>query len=218
MSAVHAISRTAQNPSRIAGILLVSSFLVLLIALVILIVSGALPAFSAGLQGSLVEMAPYADTFGLLNLFWTAGWVFQLMGFGMLTWLLMRAGDAPLTIPAFIAILIAAILGILHGTFHMSVETWASLEAARTGHVPEAYEALRLWIGSAFRIAYVLHLLGTVGFGLSFLHAGILRKWVGQLAIGWGTLWAVVYLIGAGVPAILFIMPAVVGVALLRPG
>jgi hypothetical protein len=215
MSAVQNISHTVQNPSRITGILLVSSFVVPLLALVILITSGAFPAFSAGLQGSLTEKAPYAATFRLLNLFWMAGWILQLMGFGMLIWLLLHAGDAPLTIPAFIAVLIAAILGVLHGTYHMSVETWASQEAVRTGSIPEVYEPLRIWIGSAFRIAYVLHLLGTVGFGWSLLRSGILAPWAGWITVGWGILWLAVYLVGAGLPGILFITPAVIGVALL---
>jgi len=215
MSAVQNISHTGRIPYRITGILLVSSFLVPLLALVILAVSGAFPAFSAGLQGSLAEKAPYAATFRLLNLLWTAGWVLQLMGFSMLTWLLMGAGEIPLPIPAFIAVLIAAILGVLHGTFHMSVETWASQEAVRTGSIPEVYEPLRVWIGSAFRIAYVLHLLGMTGFGWSILRARFLLPWVGRMTIGWGILWLVGYMTGAGLPAALFITPAVIGVALL---
>lgn len=98
MSAVQNLSRPVQYSNWIAGILLVSSFLILLIALIILIASGAFAAFSAGLQGSLAEMAPYAATFRLLNLLWTAGWIVQLMGFGMFTRLLLHAGDEFLAI------------------------------------------------------------------------------------------------------------------------
>lgn len=216
MSAVQNLSRTIQHPARFAGILLVCSFLILILALIILIASGAFPAFSAGLQGSLAEKASYADTFRLLNLFWTAGWIVQLLGFGLLTRLLLLAGDESLAIPAFIAVFVAAILGILHGSFHMSVETWAAAEAARTGSAPAVYEPLRAWIGTAFRVAYVVHLAGTAGFGLGILHARLLPPWVGWVSLGWGILWLVGYLVGAGAPGVLFIMPAIIGIGLLR--
>ena len=64
--------------------ILVASLLVPLLALIILIASGTLPAFSASLQGSLVEMAPYVANFRLLNLLWAVGWIIQLMGLGLL--------------------------------------------------------------------------------------------------------------------------------------
>lgn len=216
MSAEQNISRIVVNPDRIAGILLVSSFLILLLALIILIASGASSVFSAVLQGSLAEEAPYAAIFRLLNLFWTVGWIVQILGFGMLTHLLLRAGDETLALPSFIAVLIAAILGIMHGTFHMSVETWAAQEAARTGNIPAAYEPFMIWIESAFQIAYVLQLLGTVGFGWSILRVKLLEPWLGWASIGWGMFWLLISLVGAGVPGLLFIMPAVIGVVLLR--
>lgn len=215
MSAIQDISLTIQNPKRVAGVLLAGSLFVLLLALIILVASGAVSAFSAGLQGSLAEKAAYETTFRLLNLLWTVGWVLQLMGFGLLARLLIRAGDESLAVPAFIAVFVAGIVGVLHGSFHMSVETWASLEMVRTGFTPEAYEPLRIWIGSVFRIAYILVLLGTVGFGWSLLRTRLLAPWAGWTMIGWGIFWLASYLVGAGLPASLFIMPAVIGVALL---
>jgi hypothetical protein len=212
---VKKITHAVQNPNQIAGILLVSSFFILLLALVILIASGAFSAFSAVLQGSLAEMAPYAATFRLLNLLWTVGWIVQLIGFGLLTRLLLRAGDESLAILAFSAILVAVVLGVLHGTFHMSVETWAAQEAARTGNIPLAYEPLRIWVSAFFRVAYVVHLAATAGFGWSILRTGFLPSWVGQVTIGWSILWLVASLFGAGVPGLLFIMPSVIGVVLL---
>ncbi|MGD2047849.1 MAG: hypothetical protein PVH03_00040 [Chloroflexota bacterium] len=215
LSALQTKSLTIQRPARIAGILLISSFLILLLALIILIASGALPAFSAGLQGSIAEKAPYAATFRRLNLLWTVGWIIQLLGFGLLARLLLRSGEEQLGVLAFIAILVSTILGLLHGTFHMSVETWAAQEAARTGSIPDVYEPLEVWIGSSFRIAYVLHLVALAGFGWGILRARLVAPRVGWVAIGWSIIWLVGYLVGAGAPGILFIMPAVIGVALL---
>ena len=75
---------SVKNPASISGILLVSSFLVLLLALIIMITSGALPGFSANLQGSLAEMAPYVSTFHRLDFLWIIGWILQLLGFSLL--------------------------------------------------------------------------------------------------------------------------------------
>ena len=216
MSVVQNLSRTIQNPKRVAGILLVSSFLVLLLALIILVASDAFPAFSAGLQDSLADKAPYGVIFHLLNLFWTVAWIVQLLGFGLLACLLLRAGDESLAIPAFIAILVAVIIGVLHGTFHMSVETWAALETAQTGSVPEIYDPLDAWIGASFRVAYVTHLAATAVFGWAIFRSRLLPSWVARIVIVWSLIWLVSYFVGAGAPGILFIMPAVIGIVLIR--
>jgi hypothetical protein len=203
------------NPPRYAGILLVASLLIPLLALIILISSGALSAFSDTLQGSLERMAPYAATFRWTNLLYAVGWIVQSLGFVLLARLLFRAGDEQLAVLAFTAILIATILGLLHATFHMTVAIWAAQEAARNGSLPEVYEPLRMWVGGAFRIAYILHLLAVAGFGWGILRTGLLASWMGQAAIGWSLLWVVGFFIGAGAPGLLFLMPAVIGAALL---
>lgn len=207
--------RTLWTAEQSAGSLLVASFLVLSAAVVILFASGAATVFSSVVQGSLEQMAPYAPAFRLLNLLWTVGWMVQLLGFGLLTYVLLRAGKEYLAIPAFLAVLIAVILGVLHGTFHMAIETWAAGEAVRTGNVPVAYELLARWVGSAFRVGYVTHLVATAGFGWGILRTRILAPWMGPAAIGWSVLWLAGYGVGGGAPGILFIMPAVIGVALL---
>jgi hypothetical protein len=215
MSAVQKISHIVQSPYGIAGILLSSSFLILLLALIILIASGALPGFSANLQGSLAKMAPYASTLRRLDLLWTVGWILQLLGFSLFTRLLLRAGEEQLAILPFTAIFVAVMLGVLHGTFHMSVEAWAAEEAAHTGSIPEVYEPLEIWISSSFRIAYWLQLAAVAGFGWGILRAGLLAPWEGWAAIGWGILWLAGYLVGVGAPGLLFIMPAVIGAVLV---
>jgi hypothetical protein len=209
------MKRSFWTDDKAAGILLVASFLILLLALVILIARGALPGFSAVLQGSLSEMAPYTATFRQVNLLWTLAWIVQLMGFGLLAWLLVQAGDGSLAIPAFSAVLAAAILGVLHGTFHMSVETWAAEEAARAGNVPQGFDLLDIWVSAFFGLAYAAQLAATAVFGWSILRTGILSPYVGWAAAAWGVLWLLAYLAGAGIPGLLFIMPAIIGVALL---
>jgi len=202
---------------RAAGGLLVSSLLILIIALVILIASGALPAFYAILQGSLAQVAPYAPLFRLLILLFVVGWIVQLLGFALLTRLLVRTGDEQLAVLAFSLLLVAVIMAVLYSTFRMSVELWAAQEAARTGSIPQVLEPLKAWASSFFRVAYYAYLVAEVGFGWGILRTKILAPWVGWINIGWGVLWLAAHLVGIGVPAIPLIMPAVIGVALLWP-
>src|SRR5690554_5339058 len=109
MNAVNSMVIASQSPNRLAGILLVTSLLVLILALIIMIVSGATPGFSAMLRGSLAQAAPYAATFRLLSLLFAVGWIVQLLGLGLLTRLLVRAGEEQLAIMAFTLVVVAAI-------------------------------------------------------------------------------------------------------------
>jgi hypothetical protein len=77
----------------------------------------ALPGFSANLQGSLDKMAPFASTFRRLDSLWTVGWILQLLGLGLLTHLLLSAGERQLVILSFITIFVTAMLGMLQGRF-----------------------------------------------------------------------------------------------------
>jgi hypothetical protein len=215
MNAVNSLVLSINSPNRLAGILLVASLLVLILALIIMIVSGATPGFSAMLRGSLAEVVPYVATFRLVSLLFAVAWIVQLLGLGLLTRLLVRAGDEQIAILAFTLILVATILAVVYTTFRMSVELWAGEEAARTGNIPEVFEPLKAWTNDFFRVAYRVHLLAVAGFGWGILRTGLLAPGVGQAAMGWSVLWLIGGLVGVGAPAIPLIMPAVIGVALL---
>jgi hypothetical protein len=207
-----------QSSEKAAGLLLVASLLIGLMAVPIMVVSGALPGFAAALQRALTDLAPHAGTFRLLNLLYTLAGIVQLLGFALLARRLAHAGaEAPATL-AFTLIAVASILGVLHGTFNMSVMTWAAEVAARTGSAPEGYEVLRVWVSSAFRVGYRAHLLAAAGFGWAIVRTRLLPPPLGWAAIGWSLLWALGSLAGVGAPGLLFIMPAVIGTALLLRG
>lgn len=206
---------TFWTPARIAGALLASTFLLLLIALVIMLASGAFSAFSGAIRGEIEKRAPYAGTFRLTTLMFSVSWVLPMLGFGLLTLLLLRKGDEYLSPMAFVLILAASILAILYATFRMVVDQWAAGVAAQTGNVPAIFGALSEWISSFFKIAYIAHLVAVILYGWALLRTGFLAPWVGQVAIGWSLLWLLGALVGAGAPAIPLLMPAVIGVALL---
>lgn len=203
---------------QISGALLVGSFAVLVVALVIVIVSGALPAFSASLGGSLSELAPHATTFRLVNFLYAIGWILQLLGFVVLTVLLVRADETAMAPAALAVAALAAILGVLEATFHAGMTTWASHEAASTGVDPVMYTAVRRWI-SAIKLLYVeLGLLAQVGYGVALVKTRLAPVWLGKAAVGWGLIWLLLLLAGVGAPAVVFLVPPVIGAALLSSG
>lgn len=69
------------------------------------------------------------------------------------------------------------------------------------------------WVGGIQATYIVLGLAAQAGFGAALIQTEILPAWVGQTTVVWSLLWLLV--VGLGIPAILFIMPAVIGVALL---
>lgn len=210
------MNQTFWTDRRVAGSLLVTSLPILLLAMLILITSGAMPAFFAMLRGSLAQVAPYAAIFRLLILLFLIAWIVQLLGLGLLTRLLLRAGGEQLAIMALILILVATIMVTVDSTFRMNVELWAAQEAARIGSVPAVYVHLRAWTSNLFGVAERLHFLAVAGIGLGSLRTSLLARWVGWAATGWSLLWLLSGL-GGGLPdALPLVMPVVIGVVLLR--
>jgi len=209
------MSQVFWTDERVAGGLLVSGLLIGLLAVVIMIASGASPGFAA-VGGSLELMAPYAGTFRLLNRMYAATWVFLMLGFALLARLLKRAGDEQLALLIFTLALVTGVTGVMHGAFHVGLTTWAAEEAARTGSIPEIYHPLRDWADGAFRLGYAGSFVAMALTGWAILRTGLLAPALGWVAIGWSALWLAAFLLRAGgAPAIPFIMPAVIGIALL---
>lgn len=198
---------------RSTGALLVAGLLIGVLALIIMIADGALPAFSALLRGSLEELAPHVFAFRLSLVLWAVSWTAMLFGFVLLARMLVRSGDDLFAVLALVASVIAATLAMLEASFGFTVTTWAAGEAADTGAVPTIYTVLNRWVG-AIQVTYVvLGLAAQAAFGASILKTGLLPAWVGQTTVVWSLAWMVV--LGLGIPAVVFIMPALIGVVLL---
>ncbi len=208
------MSQAFWTGERVTGTLLVAGLLIGLLAVVIMIASGSAPGFAA-VGGALEAMAPYAATFRLLTGMYTVAWLFLPLGFGLLVRPLARAGYEQLAILAFILILITAITGIFHGAFHVGLTTWAAEEAGRTGSIPDIYQPLRAWADGFFRLGYVGSFAAMALIGWALLRSGLLPASLGWFVIGWSILCFAGWLVGVGAPAVPFLMPAVIGMALL---
>lgn len=200
-----------------AGGLLVGSLFIPLLALLLMVVTGAAGGFGAAVGRSLEGMAPYADTFRMLNLMWASAWVALLGGLAALTALVRHHGAPHAAVAALGLAGAASVAGLLQGTFGASVTSWAAEEVARTGEVPPLYAPLRSWIDLAFRFGYLLALAAVAVLGWSLKGTPILPPWVGSATLVWSVLWLAGGIVGVGIPALAFVMPAVIGAALLRP-
>lgn len=203
---------------RVAGGFLTISLVIAIVALIVMIASGALRGFAPMVGGELAQVAPYAGTFRSLILMFALSWLVQLLGLGLLTRLLVRAGSGQLAVLALMLAIVATVLAVLWTTFRMSVELWAAEEAASTGSIPELFAPMRAWIDAFFRLGYLGHLLAGAGFGWAIARTAVASPALGWVAVVWSLLWFVALGFGGGPPAIPLLMPAVIGIALLVGG
>jgi hypothetical protein len=139
----------------------------------------------------------------------------QVVGFGILAAQLQGAGEASVATVSIGLLIVALIVSSIEGTFQGSVTVWAGRQWARTGSVPEMYEALRTWINGSIQPVYIFtYLSAMAGFSLGILRAGILAPWVGWLSLGWSIFWLVGYMM-VGIPAVIIAFPLIYGIGLL---
>jgi hypothetical protein len=203
---------------RVAGALLASSFLLMLTALLIMLMSGAITGFGPMISGDIGRAATYTNTFQWLILLFIFAWVLQSVGLGLFAHLMARAGESEIAIATFIIVLIATITAVINFGFRMTIELWAAGELAVGRALPPLYQPLRTWTSDLFHLGYVMHPVAMVGMGWGILRSGILERWVGWAAIGWSGLTLLGALAGAGAPAVPLLMPAAIGVVLLWAG
>lgn len=211
------MSRTDSLAQRwTAGALLTGSLLIGLVAGVIMMSSGAVPAFSDFLGGSLSGLKPYLPAFLVSTYLWVAAWIFLLLGFVVLTRLLFLSGDDQVSILALAVTVVATVLAILEATFTAGVTTWAIEEAASTGTTPQMYTVLNDGLFDRIQFVYtVLGFAGQAGFGVALLKTSLLARWVGQTTVVWGLVWLVLDSFFLGIPALLLLMPAWIGATLM---
>jgi hypothetical protein len=144
------------------------------------------------------------------------GWVVAALGYVMLAVLLRDAGDPIISTLASVLFLIGIASAFVFWSFSVMVNVLAAEEMARTSNVPAYYEILQLSAESSLGIYQLLGLLATAGFGWALLQTGMLPSWVGWMTLGFGVVWAGVFLkTSEAIPLLPMVMQVVIGISLL---
>ena len=199
--------------SRIAGILLLLSLLLLLVGLGLIVTQGKLAGMQAAFRG--VALINNASGLQIMARFALPSLMALLAGFTLVAMLLHEAGDRGSALIAMILLVIGATLAAIETSFQASVTVWAA--PFRT--TPEFYEPLRRWVNGSLQITSVSFLLTSMLlFSWSALRTRLLPTWIGWAALTLSLLsfWHYFFVLGA--PAVIFVTPLLFGVGLLLRG
>jgi hypothetical protein len=216
-------SRADHTGDRVAwrrtGVLLVVGLVFVLVAAVVMVASGALSAFFDFLGGSLAGLEPYLSVFRFNVYLWALAWISLLMGFVGLTRLLVESVGEHAAVLSLAVTVVATVLATLEAVFTVGLTTWSVEEAATAGVTPEIYTVLAGGLFDKIQFAYtVLGFAAQAGFGVALLKSTLLPHWIGRITLIWGLVWLVADSFFFRIPALLLIMPAVIGASLLTNG
>ena len=201
------------NPERVAGLLLLSAFLVPILMLVVFALHGNLADVFSQIGG--------AGRNGFVRNVSLSGWIsaslLSLAGFNLITILLQREGEKLLSSVALTAMLLTTALLVLEATIHLAFGAWAGDEFLRTGSEPALYSVFFEWSSVILQRIYVsIGYIGLALFGWSILQTAWLPGWAGWMSIAWGgSMLGFLLLSGTTLPATLLIPGAVIGMILL---
>ncbi len=203
------------STTRFAGILLLLTPLLLLLAVGLIAAQGKLGGMAAAFGGVGLRDA---DASGLRTIarFAIPAQITQLAGLALFSVLLYEAGDRGLGLAGLALAVFSAALAAVEGTFHANVTVWAAEQVARTGAAPEFFEPLRRWTNGDIQLAYMSAFLSAMLlFSWSALRTGVLSSWIGWGALGWSLLSFPLYFLFLGAPLIIIVFPILFGVGLL---
>jgi hypothetical protein len=181
-----------------------------------MVASGAVSPFFDFLGGSIAGLEPFLGVFRLNVYLWSVAWISLTLGFVSLTRLLLHWEGKQAAVLALAVTGVVTVLAILEAVFTIGLTTWAVEEAAATGITPEIYTVLDDGLFDKIQFAYtLLGFAAQAGFGVALLKSKLLPSWVGQMTLIWGLVWLVADSFFLGIPALLLIMPAVIGISLL---
>lgn len=173
------------NEHRIAGILLVLSFISFAIGAALPTVGekGNAAIYTMPVREHLLAVADNAVAWRWANIFMGAAAALLLAGLTMLTTILEGAGERVLSRLGLVGWLLAAVLWLAFSVFRAVVTVRASAEMVGTGTVPTYYEALAQWGFALFYIYAVTGFLALAAYGGALLQINLLPVWAGWATI-----------------------------------
>jgi hypothetical protein len=206
------------STTRVAGLLMLLSPLLMMIAVAVIAAQGKLGGMAAAFGG---EGLRAGDPSGLriIGRFAIPAQIVLIAGLAFFSVLLYEAGDRGAAVAGLALVVLSAAVGALESAFSASVTVWAADQASRTGAAPEFFEPLRRWASGEVQLVWVSAFLSAmVLFSLSALRTGLLSSWIGWAALGWSLLAFPLYFLVLGAPLIVFLSPLLFGIGMLLRG
>lgn len=201
------------NLGRITGVLLILAFLIPILLIGIFTITGNLPKVFSQIQGSGHDS--FVRNISLVG--WIIASLVSLAGLTLLSFILTKERDFPLSKLAWIAMVLATVFLILEATIHLSFGSWAAEEFLRTGKEPDLYREIFRWASVILQRVYVpIGYFSLILYGCAVLQSDILPDWSGWQSIVWGGgMLLVLIFSGVTLPATLLIPGTVIGIFLL---
>lgn len=209
------------NEHRLAGILLVLSFISFAIGATIPIVGekGNASIFTMPMREHLLAVAGNAMAWRWANIFMGAAAVLLLAGLTMLTTILEGAGERVLSRLGLVGWLLAAVLWVIFSAFRAVVTVRASAEMVETDTVPTYYEPLAQWGSALFYIYAVIGFLALAAYGGALLQVTLLPAWAGWATLIFSIAILVLLLVqGDTLPAFHYMPALLIGILLVLRG
>jgi len=201
------------STSRIAGILLLLSLLLLLVGVGVIVSQDKLAGMEAAFRG--VSHIKNASGLQIAARYALPSLMALLAGFTLVAMLLHQAGDRGLALVALVFLMFGAVFMVIETSFQASVTVYVA--PFRT--TPDLYEPLRRWVNGNLQITSMSFVLTSLlFFSWSALRTGLLPAWIGFGALALSLLSFLHYFFVLGAPAVIFVTPLVLGVGLLWSG
>lgn len=201
------------NPERIAGLLLISAFIIPILMLILLTLRGNLSDVFSQIGGA--GRNPFVRILSLSG--WILASLLSLAGFNLIAVLLQHEGEKLLSGIALTAMIFSTVLLVLEASIHLAFGVWAGEEFIRTGSEPALYSVFFTWSSVILQRVYVpVGYIGLVLFGWSILRSTWLPGWTGWMSIAWGGgMLGFLLLSRTTLPATLLIPGALIGMILI---
>lgn len=147
------------------------------------------------------------------------GIVVTTFGLTALKLLLNSAGNNLFSEFGLVSFLIGTLLWLVLFTFNLSIAVWAAQQTASTGEVPTTLDAWPQWMDRLVSLYMVFAYLSVASYGAALLNTALLPSWVGWVSVIAGLVGAVSIVLGGSrfaIPLLIHIVPALIGVLLLK--
>jgi hypothetical protein len=203
---------------RVAGLLLILSFLLLLIGVGAVASQDKLRGMTVAFTG-VGSLAKDASGLRTMLSFVIPSQIAFIIGLALFAAHQFQSADEGLALAGLALAIFSLALSAVEITFHASVTVWAAEHAPTVATTAQLFGPLRRWINTELQLTHVSGFLSAMlMFSLSTLRTATFPSWLRWIALAATILAALVYFRVQAAPAVIYISPLLFGIGLLLAG